>query len=102
MGGNTAGTIWTVSGDALVKVDYSLPVTVADADPLVVPLAQAVLSGLRSGAPASVTLGPDYTSNVILGFAATAARGHGTRGRNATNVCRQTRVQVMTPRDFRR
>ena len=45
-GGNTAGTIWAVTGDRLVKLDYSLPVDVVDPDPKVLPLVEKVLSNL--------------------------------------------------------
>ena len=43
-GGNINGTVWAVKGDTLVTMNYSLPVTTADPDPVVVPLVRLILS----------------------------------------------------------
>jgi hypothetical protein len=45
-GGNMDGTVWAVTGDALVTLRYSLPLTTPDANPVVLPLLKALLSRL--------------------------------------------------------
>ena len=45
-GGNTDGTAWALTGDTLVKLQYALPLTTIDADPVVLPLLELIVNGL--------------------------------------------------------
>ncbi|MBI2781292.1 MAG: hypothetical protein HYX55_05805 [Chloroflexi bacterium] len=45
-GGNAGGDVWAVKGDALVHLQYAMPVGVDDPQPLVVPLVSLVLTRL--------------------------------------------------------
>lgn len=45
-GGNINGTVWAVKGDALVTLNYSLPVSTTDPEPVVVPLVRLILARL--------------------------------------------------------
>jgi hypothetical protein len=45
-GGNMDGTVWALTGDTLVTLRYSLPLTTPDANPVVLPLVRTMLSRL--------------------------------------------------------